>query len=95
MNTTAEQRIQADADTIRNRYFIQKIQRMVDVHNEWSHSNETLTVDELLDIAPGLRDHVKRWDDVPSAYFGVFNIDQYTRNQVAYITQALARCTCR
>jgi hypothetical protein len=92
MSTTTEQRVKATADTLRNRFFMEKIQRMVDVHNEWSHSNETLTADELLDMAPGLRDHIKSWDTVPYAYFGVFNIDQYTPNQIVYITHALVKC---
>ena len=81
-------------DAMRDKFFMQKVQRMVDVFNEWSASSETLTAKELLEMAPGLREQVKRWDDVPTAYFAVFNTHGYPVQKIVWMTQALVKCNC-
>ena len=92
MDAQTEQRVRSIGDAMRDKYFMQKIQHMVDVFNDWSATSDKLTAEELLELAPGLREHVKRWSDVPTAYFGVFNINDYTPQKIVWVTQALTKC---
>jgi hypothetical protein len=94
MTTITDERLKEIGDAMRDKYFMQKVQRMVDVFNDWSTGGETMTAEKLLEVAPGIRKYVKHWSDVPNVYFSVFNINDYTPQKIVWVTQALVKCNC-
>jgi hypothetical protein len=94
MTTITDERLKEIGDAMRDKFFMQKVQRMVDVFNDWHRGTQSMTVEELLEAVPGLRSEIKRWSDIPTVYFSVFNINDYTPQQIIWVTQALVKCNC-